>query len=170
MPTRWRSNITSLQPGESGNPDGRPKVLQQVRDLARQHTVAAIEKLAVLMEKGGSEQVQLMAANALLDRGWGKPTQPTAGDDDAPPVRIDARVELLRVLNQLAADRDQGLDCPGDPDLGGGPGGAVGAGGPFVPYARAEGDLRRERAGGNGAGDAKGLAMALSKEPKTPTG
>ena len=36
------------------------------------------------------------AATALLDRAWGKPTQPIAGDDEAGPVRI-ARIERVIV-------------------------------------------------------------------------
>ena len=101
------SPATRFQPGESGNPAGLPKGIAEVRELARTYTKPAIEKLARLMESGYSEQVQLMAANALLDRGWGKPMQPFAGEDIAPPVRIDVRLELLRVLNQLADARDQ---------------------------------------------------------------
>ena len=35
--------------GESGNPHGRPRVVLNVRDLAREHTEAAIETLASIM-------------------------------------------------------------------------------------------------------------------------
>lgn len=47
---------------------------QDVQGLARSYTAAAIGALA---EALGAEQVatRIAAANALLDRGWGKPTQ-----------------------------------------------------------------------------------------------
>ena len=83
--------MTQFAPGQSGNPGGRPKGTAEVRELARKHTEAAIKKLAAIMTKGQSEQAQIMAASLLLDRGWGKPTQPISGDDEQPPIKIDAR-------------------------------------------------------------------------------
>ncbi|WP_447986972.1 DUF5681 domain-containing protein [Nitrospira sp. Nam74] len=38
---------TSWKPGQSGNPGGRPKVLIEVRDLARNHGREAIERPVV---------------------------------------------------------------------------------------------------------------------------
>ena len=77
-----------FRPGASGNPGGRPAALAEVRQLARQHTALAIQKLAQIAEHGQSEMAQIAAANALLDRGWGRPTQPVSGDDEMPPVGI----------------------------------------------------------------------------------
>jgi hypothetical protein len=34
------------------------------------------------------ESARVAAANALLDRGWGKPTQLIAGDEDGAPINI----------------------------------------------------------------------------------
>jgi hypothetical protein len=67
-------------PGASGNPGGRPGALADVRDLAREHTPAAVAKLAHIMDKGKSEMACIAAASALLDRGWGKPVQPVSGE------------------------------------------------------------------------------------------
>ena len=77
-------------PGASPNPGGRPAALSEVRELARQHTATAIAKLVKIAEHGKSEMACIAAATALLDRGWGKPTQPIAGDDEMPPVNIEA--------------------------------------------------------------------------------
>lgn len=57
--------------GMSGNPGGRPKVIAEVRDLARQHTRKAIQTLVKVMS-GESDSARVAAANALLDRGFGK--------------------------------------------------------------------------------------------------
>jgi hypothetical protein len=60
-------------PGRSGNAGGRPKVVGEVRDLARAHTQLAIDTLAEIAANGASEMARIAAANSLLDRGWGKP-------------------------------------------------------------------------------------------------
>ena len=90
-------------PGSSANPGGRPAVLTDVRNLARQHTPAAVAKLAHIMEKGKSEQACIAAASALLDRGWGRPTQPIAGDDDMPPVGISGTAVATLTAEERAA-------------------------------------------------------------------
>jgi hypothetical protein len=72
--------------GVSGNPGGQPKGLADVREFARQYTATAINCLAHIAEKGKTEMAQIAASTALLDRAWGRPTQPIAGDDDMAPV------------------------------------------------------------------------------------
>ena len=59
--------------GQSGNPGGRPRDEQKVAELARSYTREAIETLVELMRRGNDERVRGTAAQALLDRGWGKP-------------------------------------------------------------------------------------------------
>ena len=44
-------------------------------DLARSYTTEAIDTLVALMRTGKDERVRGTAAQALLDRGWGKPKQ-----------------------------------------------------------------------------------------------
>lgn len=72
-PKRGNPNWTK---GQSGNPGGRPKEIGHVRELARQHTEEAIRTLAAIMtDKGAKETARVAAAEALLDRGWGKAPQ-----------------------------------------------------------------------------------------------
>ncbi len=59
-----------------------------VRLLAKEHTEEAIHTLVHIMRRGQQEKSKLAAANALLDRGWGKPAQAIIGDDAGPPLRI----------------------------------------------------------------------------------
>lgn len=58
--------------GQSGNPNGRPAAHKDIQELARQHTPAAIRALVDALTKPGE---RVAAANALLDRGYGKPGQ-----------------------------------------------------------------------------------------------
>ena len=70
------------------------KAPTQIRSLARSHTESAVNVLAgVMNETTAPHAARVSAASALLDRGWGKPTQPIAGDDDADPLRIIQAIE-----------------------------------------------------------------------------
>jgi len=64
--------VTSWKPGESGNKDGRPKAYKDIQALAKVHTPAAIAALVLSLQ---DERTRVPAAVALLDRGWGKPSQ-----------------------------------------------------------------------------------------------
>ncbi len=81
--------------GQSGNPSGRPKVDKEVRDAARLYGQEAIEKLVELM-RGDDRRTAMAAAQALLDRGFGKPAQSIelSGDADN-PVHSVQRIELV---------------------------------------------------------------------------
>lgn len=73
------------------------KTPTEIRSLARSHTEAALNTLAGIMnEARAPAAARVSAATALLDRGWGKPTQPIAGDDDAAPIQFSV-IELVGV-------------------------------------------------------------------------
>lgn len=84
-----------FEKGKSGNPGGRPKQLDEVKEMAREHTEAAIKRLAFWM-KSSNSKASIAASNALLDRAWGKPAQPLSGDDDN-PFEIIHRIERVIV-------------------------------------------------------------------------
>ncbi len=71
--------------GKSGNPGGKPKGIGDMRALARCHTEKALAVLVAALESS-REDIRVKAADALLDRGWGKPTQclEHSGADGAP--------------------------------------------------------------------------------------
>jgi hypothetical protein len=82
--------------GTSGNPSGRPKVVFEIRDLAQQHGPAAIAALAELSgiapgTRAESDTARIAALKELLDRGYGRATQPLSGDPDSPPLAVDFR-------------------------------------------------------------------------------
>ena len=64
----------------AGRPKGaRDKLTREagatLSEMARAHTDAALETLAQIAVSGESEAARVSAANALLDRGYGKPSQ-----------------------------------------------------------------------------------------------
>ena len=59
--------------GHSGNAGGRPRDEHKVAELARSYTTEAIDTLVDLMRHGKDDRVRGTAAQALLERGWGKP-------------------------------------------------------------------------------------------------
>jgi hypothetical protein len=70
-------NIQQFQPGQSGNPGGRPKLGVALADKVRKATKDGntIVKLLVQIAEGGLEAKisdRLAAAEMLLSRGWGK--------------------------------------------------------------------------------------------------
>ena len=95
-PLRTASNSITGRPfakGTSGNPGGRPRVIAELRDLARRQAPDAIKELGRLALKAKSETARIAAIRELLDRGYGKPTQIVAGEDTAePPInQIEVR-------------------------------------------------------------------------------
>ena len=95
-PTKARSANGQFPKGFLGNPDGRPRDEQEVAELARSYAREAIETLVELMRRGNDERVRGTAAQALLDRGWGKPKVEVVGDEAG----------YVQVLRALAAELD----------------------------------------------------------------
>lgn len=76
----------------AGRPAGSPnKATLIVKEAAQAFTADAISTLAEIMRSSEHPAAaRVSAANALLDRGHGKPKQPlTGGDDDDNPIGVD---------------------------------------------------------------------------------
>jgi hypothetical protein len=71
------------------------KAPTDIRSLARAHTAAAIASLAGIATNGESEAAKVSACIALLDRGWGKPAQVIAGDEDGGPLQVVVKQFVL---------------------------------------------------------------------------
>jgi hypothetical protein len=77
------TGIGGWKPGQSGNPDGRPKGSSAVQLRCLQYCNEAVDTLRDLMRENDgskSDALRLAAANAILDRGVGKAAQSVALD------------------------------------------------------------------------------------------
>lgn len=98
MPGKGRPFIK----GNRANPGGRPKVAADVKALARVHGPDAIARLRVLMDSDDG-RTAVAACNSILDRAYGKASQPVTGEDGgALKLDVAADVALLETLKRLA--------------------------------------------------------------------
>jgi Family of unknown function (DUF5681) len=98
--------------GQSGNPGGRPKVIGEVQELARQYAPTAMIELARLALKAKSETARIAAIRELLDRGYGRSRQAmeiSAPADD--PIR-----QLFEELDALSRKTDRYRQYPKGPE------------------------------------------------------
>ena len=65
-------NLCPWPKGVSGNPRGRPKVVAEVRELARLHGPEAFARIVELM-RSVDQRVALAASIEVLNRAYGKP-------------------------------------------------------------------------------------------------
>ena len=95
---RSEASLANLRKG-GGRPKGVPnKATLSLKELARDYTEQALETLAQIMVAGESETARVSAANALLDRGYGKPSQVLAGDEDGGAIKSVHEIILRGVM------------------------------------------------------------------------
>ena len=103
---RNRSASGQFTPGSSGNLGGRPKDVRLVADLTRSYTTEATETLVDLKRNATEYRVLGTAAQALLDRGWGKARQEIVQDIAGPQ---ESYLDVLkRVSEKISARNEDG--------------------------------------------------------------
>ena len=72
------------------------RLLTEIRSLARSHSKTAFRALVGIMrDTDAAPAARIAAANAILDRGWGKATQPDGNSSDGanePTNRIERTI------------------------------------------------------------------------------
>ena len=102
--------------GQSGNPGGRPKVLGEVQELARQYAPKAIVELARLALKAKNETARIAAIRELLDRGYGRPRQVmevSVPADNPLQLLLDEIDALSRIEPPVSHTPDRNQFSPG---------------------------------------------------------
>lgn len=72
-----------FQPGQSGNPGGRPKLDPKLKEMAQAKTAEAFN-VVVQCLNDDDMKIRLKAAEMILDRGYGRPPQAITGEDGGP--------------------------------------------------------------------------------------
>jgi hypothetical protein len=95
-----KKNQPAARPGRGGprpNSGRKPgKVTETLREIARRHMIKAVTALVeVLDDKDAPAAARVSAANSILDRGYGKPSQPIDGDGNG--GAIVHRIEMVAV-------------------------------------------------------------------------
>jgi hypothetical protein len=90
--------------GVSGNPRGRPKFYGPIQELARLETEAALQTLVEIMHRGKPDAARVAAAQAVLDRGWGRPVQALehSGPEGSPLLSMNLTILPDAQLAQLS--------------------------------------------------------------------
>jgi len=78
---------------------------QALEQLAQDHTEAALQVLVEVMKHGQSDAARVSAANALLDRGYGKPRQGLDHSVKVDAVGLGARLNAAQA-RVLASEAD----------------------------------------------------------------
>jgi hypothetical protein len=109
-----------FEPGKSGNPGGRPRILANVQEAARQYTAEAMETLAIIMrDTKAPPATRVAAANSLLDRGWGRAPASLKVTDEGAAERGEELIAAFAKASRDAHDaiayqrtlNSQRLDC-----------------------------------------------------------
>jgi hypothetical protein len=83
---------------------GKARTLVEIRSLARSHTRTAIRVLVGIMRcKDATPAARVSAANAILDRGWGRATQPLENGGDG-ALELIHRIERVIGADDEIAD------------------------------------------------------------------
>ncbi|MDC0433136.1 HEAT repeat domain-containing protein [bacterium] len=94
--------------GYSGNTGGRPKDEHNIAELARSYSTEAIDTLVDLMRSAKDDRVRGTAAQALLDRGFGKPKV------EIQNTNADFRDALAQVGRVLDERKREEISTPAD--------------------------------------------------------
>ena len=85
------------KPGQSGNPSGKAKTPDEVRQKLKDALGDAVDVLIQLSKTADKDSVRYQAAQDLVDRVLGKPTQPLDVDEHSA-----VKVEFLNGTDDLA--------------------------------------------------------------------
>ncbi len=94
--------------GQTGNPNGQPKIPEEVKKAFLERSMEAFETLVRLMRSAEEEDLRFKAAQAILDRGIGKAKESIEHSLD--PVQAAQFVFSARPLSALDWEKTYTID------------------------------------------------------------
>lgn len=82
----------TVEQDRSGEPAPRPQSMNEIRELARRHSLAAITSLAAIAINGKTEAARVAASKAILERAFGRPPQAATSEGDEGPATPEPKV------------------------------------------------------------------------------
>ena len=103
---------TKFTKGKSGNPGGRPKLPENIRNLAQEKAPEAFERICELVSDS-DQRIALAACNTVLERAYGRPAteRPTINLD---MPKIDNAESLLKAMSKVLIAVGNGDISPAD--------------------------------------------------------
>jgi len=101
--------------GQSGNPGGRPKILGEVKELARKFMYdSGFTGLFDMARNAENDAVKLKAIELILAYGFGKPSQKLEIESAAPLVNVNMANISIDNLKQIRALLTNATEAPTD--------------------------------------------------------
>lgn len=108
--------IKPWQPGQSGNPRGRPHGMKQVREYCRNRSMEAATALCDMAADPGEDgRVRVVAAQTVLTWAWGKPPDYDPRED-RPQLTIDTSSLTSEERQFMLAMLRRGIVREADPE------------------------------------------------------
>ena len=100
------------RPGAGRKPGTPNRITADVKALAQKYAPEAMAELGRLCQKAKSEQARVAAIKEILERAYGKSTQPISGDSSADAIKFemvlsaseDAKRKLAQVIAAVSTD------------------------------------------------------------------
>ena len=112
------TNHGGVRPGAGRKKGEVSQAKRELAEMAKGHAEMALATLADIAQNSSSDAAKVSAVNALLDRGYGKPSQALEHEtkdgelisfydlSSLTDEQLDSLEEILTVLGQSAADGD----------------------------------------------------------------
>ena len=95
-------------PGQSGNPKGRPPVVNDLRELCRTNTKEAFETvIGIMRDKKAPPATKLAAAQEVLNRGHGKVTASDFDGGEQLVIKIMKFAEAVERAPAVVIDHEE---------------------------------------------------------------